>query len=558
MSGLVDPQGRPLVSTFAAAQTGRVRNSDGGFVSPPMVNSAVGQWAGRDQVHFTLPGGGVMQFDLTRLSLADFRAMRQHYQLGASLNVLGFIMHQIDWEIECEDAEMKEVLEGDLRKNWTLLIRSISQAFWAGFSPIAVNYENAGGYVRIKNFKDLIPEECRVEWEEEEGWAPEGKVKPKLYHYNGLKQNGFWIPPENTLWYPLLMENGDYYGRKLLRPAFPSWYFSNLMHLFANRYFERFGEPVPVGRAPLDEMVDPGGGQPKITAKTAMEQVIGNLRNRAVVVLPSDRDPMTKEFDYQIEYMESQMRGADFERYLSRLDEEMSLSVFTPVLLFRTADVGSYNLGEAHLRIFQQMLNSIAGDLQVHFQKYLVDRMRVVNFGQNSPPATWVFRKQGQGDIETYKLLMSEVVRLGAAMPNLEELGKIVGLTFDKVEMLTKDNPDGDDKVVSGDTTQSGTPKPSNNSKLSPAVGAVIKEAATRLERELSNGKTPTLGFKNKITNLLYAEQALRGEMFQGSYVDRAFESLNNWVAQTATFLTPEEMGEAAERLLTEEIERFV
>jgi hypothetical protein len=52
------------------------------------------------------------------------------------------------------------------------------------------------------------------------------------------------------------------------------------------------------------------------------------------------------------------MRGADFERYMTRLDEEMSIGLFTPILLLRTADVGSYNLGQGHMQIYLWMLNA--------------------------------------------------------------------------------------------------------------------------------------------------------------------------------------------------------
>ena len=57
------------------------------------------------------------------------------------------------------------------------------------------------------------------------------------------------------------MENGNYYGRKLLNACFTPWYFSTLIHLFANRYYERFGEPIPIGRAPFDEDVIGPDGQ---------------------------------------------------------------------------------------------------------------------------------------------------------------------------------------------------------------------------------------------------------------------------------------------------------
>ncbi len=484
---LLDHKGAPM--EFKASPSKNVRTT------LPKVGDMFGQWAGRDEVFMRLPGGGVMQFDLSRLTLADFRAMRSHYQLGSSLNVLSFVMHQIDWDIQCDDAEIGDLIEGELRRNWTPFIRAISQAFWAGYSPIAVNYKNEDGYTRIDRFKDLTPEESRVKWESELGWAPPNHVQPKLWKYNGFTQNGNWIPPENTLWYPLLMENGDHYGRKLLRPAFPAWFFSNLIHLFSNRYFERFGEPLPIGRARFSDDVDMGDGN-IINGKTAMEQIVTSIRNRAVVVLPSDRDPVTKEYDFNIEYLESQMRGADFERYLSRLDEEMSLSVFTPILLFRTADVGSYNLGQAHLKIFQQMLNAIAGDIQYYIQNYVVDRLRVLNFGDASPKAYWTFRPQGQSDIELYKLLMAEVVRAGRATPDLEELGRVVGLKFDEVA-----------QIVAPPAPPPPTPPPEGTPTPTPTVKAskaILTEASARAAAEVGKGNMQTtLGYRNRFIEAL-------------------------------------------------------
>lgn len=771
-------------------------------VSTPLVGNTFGQWANHDSAYVTMPGGAVMQFDLSRLTLADYRAMRTNYQLGASLNVLTFVMHQIDWSIECESAEIQALIEEDLRDNWTPLVRALSQSFWAGYSPIAVNYKNSkDGYIRIDKFKDLVPEECRINWKEIEGWAPPGKPTPKLYEFNGMYQNGIEIPVENcvhpdtpilcadfqwrrageipvgaqilafdeddahvpggkagrcyrtaeivanfpgtkpsvmistdraaitasvdhpflvrrratktgaqrdqrtgrmlktnpdgvyvdrwewrdardlkpgdevawygspwsdatpadlawlggildgeghlapngtigvsqrpgsvldrikkvldgngfdfderdnkgcmeirlrggireslrlvaltrpvrfaerllarldgtsikigksvdlatvesvtdvgdqpiasiqtsvgtfitggflshnTLWYPLLMENGDHYGRKLLKPAFPSWYFSTLVHLFANRYFERFGEPVPIGRADFEDEVDMGGGN-MVSGKKAMESILASIRNRAVVALPSDRDPTTKEYLYDIEYLESQMRGADFERYLGRLDEEMSLAVFTPVLLFRTADVGSYNLGQAHLRIFQQVLNAIAGDFQFYIQNYLVDRMRVLNFGEDSPVARWVFRRQGGGDVDMYKELMSALVNGGRAMPDLEELATIVGVKFNEIEQLTEPpaepitDPNGDD------VEQDPKAKPSTKARSSAPALSALDEGVARAAREYGKGKTcPTIGFRNRVA----AELRRNGWPMDGEEIaSNVYAKLNAWVADVA------------------------
>jgi hypothetical protein len=541
---LLDARGNPISSVMFRKPTP---------IAEPKQDAAVGMWAGRDSQFLTLPGGAVMQFDLNRLTLADYRSMRQHYQLGSSLNVLSFIMHQIDWWIDCDNKEIKGFLEEELHHNWTPLIRGFSQAFWAGYSPIAVNYENRDNFTRIARFKDLIPEECCVNWKKVQGWAPPGKVKPTLYEFDGMKQNGFLIPVGNSLWYPLLMENGDHYGRKLLKSAFPAWFFSNLIHLFANRYFERFGEPLPVGRAPFQDEVDLGNGT-SMSGKKAMENIVTGIRSRAVTVLPSDRDPLTKEYDYNIEYLESQMRGADFERYLSRLDEEMSLAVFTPVLLFRTADVGSYNLGVQHLKIFQQMLNAISGDMQFYIQNYLVERLKAINFpGSEKITANWVFRPQGPGDLEIYKEIMVEMIRQNLAKADTVELGRIAGLTMTEIEQITAPPP------VPGQTDPNAdpnAPKPKPKPKVKPpakvaAAKNVLREAAVRVGRELNNGTTPILGFRNRFMEALVNDGYEQPDAF--AFTDNLYLRLNNFIAN-ADIQNGDEMTATLKRLIDFEL----
>lgn len=522
----------------------------------PILGDKFGQWAGRDLNYITLPGGAMLQFDLSRLTLQDFRAMREHYQIHASLTVLSFMLHQIDWHIECEDDEIRDMIEQNLRDIWTQLVRGLSQAFWAGFSPLVLNFENdvKKGYMVIDRVKDLIPEECVVNWKEVEGWAPQGMIPPRLLQYDGIIQRAMGrtldgkglstsggskivIPPENSLWYPLMMENGDYYGRKLLRPAFPAWYFSQIIHLFANRYFERFGEPTPIGRAPFDDQVDTGN-ENYISGKQAMEQILAGLRSRSSVVLPADRDPVTKEFDWTVDYLESQMRGADFERYLDRLDEEMSLALFTPMLLFRTANVGSYNLGQAHLKIFLWMLNSVAGDLKVYIQKYVVDRLHDINFGVDAPKASWAYRKLGKDDAQVLAQIAQAIIAQGTAMPDLEELGIALGLTIREVEVLA--DPTGG--TVPGDIPNpkpdAAAPdvKPDPDQKTAPTITAqspasldrarkVVTQIVQRATRTVANGKqVDSFGYRTSLVAALVESGA--DTQTAGSIADRFYSRL--------------------------------
>jgi hypothetical protein len=513
--------------------------------SPPKMGEAFGSWAGRDVQYGTLPGGSVVQFDLSKLTIHDFRAMRDHYQVNASLSVLSFMLHQSDWTIECEDKKIAEHCRKNMEEIWTQLNRGMSTALWAGYAPCVLQWENDsnGRIVELTKIKDLVPEECAVNWKEIEAWAPPGMVPPKSKVYDGIKQLGArWpIPVENSYWYPMLMEHGDYYGRKLLRPAFQSWFFSILLHLFANRYYERFGEPVPVGRAPFDDEIEIGGK--RIKGNSYMLSLLTQLRNRSVVVLPNDTTDLgdgKRAFDYEIEYLESQMRGADFERYMTRLDEEISLGIFTPILLMRTSDVGSYNLGTSHMQLYLWMLNSINGDRKQFIDKYVLGRMVDFNFSPNAPRAKIKFRKMGTNNVEMIRAILQELIRGNKASVDLEELGQMAGMTLKEVKETvqppTDPNPldddgsgdpsDGKETRVDPRVARQGNNKPTKKEPVANAakLDAVMHSIKERVEPQIANAASTgrwsdlniSMGFKKQFAGAFAEGGREASESFYG------------------------------------------
>lgn len=462
-------------------------------------------WQSEGLQFASLPGGGVLQFDLNRLNLNDFRQMRDHYQINANLTLLTFMIHQIEWRIECSDKAIANQIEENLRPMWTRIIRSFAQAFWAGYSPMALQFKNdvTGRKIELDKVKDLMPEVSRVNWKEIPGYSPPGGPKIKYKIYDGIKQEGsrIPIPVDNTLWYPLLMENGNMYGRKLLRPAFVPWFFSMLIHLYANRYFERFGEPLPIGRADYDASYEIGGDVK--SGREAMEEILVALRSRSVVTLPSDRGE-DGNYDFDLEYLESQMRGADFERYLSRLDEEMSLGLFTPILMLRTSDVGSYNLGVNHMQVWMWMLNSIAGDIKQYLDDYLIQKLKGYNFTANAPRAEWVPRAMGKQSEETMRSIASAMVTSGRMAPkDMTEFGQALGLTVEETEIIT--NPDtGDTRVGRPERQAAGGRagvRVENTRATTNEMAERVKAQVTRAFREETfgtDGFMPSLGFRRR------------------------------------------------------------
>lgn len=402
---------------------------------PPKTGDRYGVW-GAEYSTYGLPGGSVLSFDLSKLTLADYRMMRTDYQLNASLTMLAFMIGQADWGIytkgEETDPKLKhisETIEEGLRRQWIPLVRALSQAFWAGFAPTVLNFDTVGSskYLEVTKFKDLIPEDCTVDWK-----ITEGANRVRIKNYSGILHKGEKIPGEATLWWPALMENGDYYGRKLLKPAFAPWFMSQLGHLYQNRYFERFGEPTAIGKYPSGEKVLDGNGN-LVDARDVMADVLLNLRSRGVVTLPSEMDPDGNP-EWDIKFLESAMRGADFDRFLARLDEEKSLALFTPVLMFRTGQTGSYNLGTLHQQIFQWMLNALVGDVKTYLDAYLIKTLHDVNFGPNAPRSEIRFRTLGRLHDEGAQSILLGLIQNGGAKvtpTGLHDLGDYLGIQLE-------------------------------------------------------------------------------------------------------------------------------
>lgn len=557
MSALVGPNGQPIEKYLNKKD------------APPKLGAETfAPWAGRDLEFMNLPGGGVVQFDLTKLRLEDYRNMRDHYQVNSSLAVLSFMQHQSDWHIECKDKKIADACTEQLTKIWTALNRSMSQANWAGFAPNALDWENnlQDRVVEITKVKDLIPEECAVNWKEVKGWAPPGRTRPKYKVYDGIRyypQPGWPIPMENSFWYPLLMENGDYYGKKLLRPAFQSYFFSILIHLFANRYFERFGEPTPVGRAPFDDEITIEGT--KVRGNQYLLGVLQELRNRSVVVLPNDRTQVGNngqtEFDYEIEYLESQMRGADFERYLTRLDEEISLGLFTPILLLRTADVGSYNLGVGHMQVYLWMLNAMNDDRAQFIDKYILHKFTNYNFSPNAPRPSIKFRKMGNADTDLLKQVLVELIRGGRANVDLEELGQLVGLNLKQIRQTLQPAP------APGDPAKPAPAADPNANNLAEAR-AVLGDITARVEPQVAkafrehrfNSSTRIhMGFKHRMDTALQTE----GILSHGTLTDLFYGRMDNFIQTTlelgeAEFSGPESFMALFNKMLNAEFETVI
>lgn len=542
-STILGPNGKPI-STSMYAKKG---------VKSPLVGEITAPWVGQPQKPVRFPFENSLQFDTSVLTLNDYRIMREHYQINSSITILTFLLHQVEWKVECDNIKIAKHCEDNLRTIWTRLVRALSQAFWAGFSPNALQWENdlGSGRLVITKVKDLRPEDCRVNWKEVTGVQPRAQNTPprKVKIYDGISQPGHPnIPVENSLWYPMLMENGDFYGKKLLKAAFQPWFFSSLIHFYSNRYFERFGEPVIVSRAPFDEKIDIGGSE--IQGNILMAGLNNMVRNGSSVTLPNTRAMNgldgVNNYEYTMEYLESQMRGADFERYLTRLDQEISLALFTPLLMMNTADGGSFNLGVVHTQMYLGMINAIAGDWKEYIDKYVLAPMARYNFGSNAKLPTWNFRHLGKTDSELVRSVMSALLTGGngdmGVKVDLGELGQEIGLTLTEVEKIVEPpagapdvgqgaNPSGGDEPKRD--TRVGRPERARRGKGTNKPSSVALSMADRVSAQFIKALredvdpeffSPQLGHHRQMAEFMSAEEIEEFEEGMALALDAFYE----------------------------------
>lgn len=535
---------------------------------PPGTGEKYGNWSGDQNLITNMPGGGALVFNLDRLTLQDFRSMRDHYQINASLSVLTFMLHQLSWHIECDEKKIADHCQDDLSNVWTRLVRAKSHAFWAGRSPNVLQWENDNikGIVSLTKVKDLFPEDCTVNWKKVEGAKTNGGARTWLKIYDGIRQVGWTdpIPTKATYWYPLLMEHGNYYGKKLMRSAFVPWFFSNLMHLYSNRYYERFGEPLPIGRAPFDEEVDIEGK--KVRGNQLMGAIMQQIRNRSVAVLPNTRTAasMTEtnpQFDYQIEYLESQMRGVDFDRYITRLDEEITLGLFTPLLITRTADVGSYNLGVGHMQTYQWMLNAIAMDWTEYINKYILGPMVDFNFSEKAPRAKIVFRKLGAESADTIRAIVTALIGAGSIKPDITELGEMAGLKLTEIEQVLPDPnapaaDTADDPANRRRSAPRGTDEPRATAK---EVSARVRKQAEKAFKsgDWDTAFAPKLGYERRFAESLGSAGLDNPDGLQ----QHLYQQLGEWTAEVVlakVYDSADDFADAFEKVIDYKVDELV
>lgn len=370
-----------------------------------------------------------VKYNANSISLETYRKMSKHYQVKAAVKTIGFSLQQIDWFIKADNETVRNVSTIAVEKIWNRLIRAISKSFVYGFSPcvkiLTMEKINGKDYIVYKNIKDLKPSDCTVKvdkWGNYDGF----------YYRKGEPLLEKEVAPEYSFWYTNDMEDGNLYGQSLLEGIYKPWWFSEKLHHFANRYYERFGEPLVTGRYP-------SGGKAKDTSGTlkgadeAMKVIVEGIKNHSSVTIPSDKDEKGN-FLYDLSYLESQMRGYDFENYFKRLDMEIFRGILIPSLMFGGESGGSYALGSAQMSSFYVNLMGIMDNVVDYVNLYILPQIVELNFEKNRK-AKFTYQPLSADAKKNIQEMIMQIIKAGKAKPDLSQLEERSGFK------LSEDTP---------------------------------------------------------------------------------------------------------------------
>jgi hypothetical protein len=213
--------------------------------------------------------------------------------------------------------------------------------------------------------------------------------------------------------------------------------------------------------------------------------------------------------------------------------------------MLRTADVGSYNLGEGHERTYQVMLNSMNADRKLYIDKYVISKMIDYNFGPNAKRATIKFRKLGQTDTALLKELLLALINLNKINIDIEELGQATGMTIEEVKETLAEPPrpgEGDPADPDADPASPDTPTDRVPRREARAVAKEITDRVRgQVEAAFRKGAFEgeiNMGFKRKM------EKAFAADGYAQSPIAAANElygRMDHWLADVTTSLPPSE-----------------
>jgi hypothetical protein len=306
------------------------------------------------------------------------KKMRVDAQIALGLSAVRAPVTGVSWWAASRNEEAARFVEAALSPVWTQILRTSLTAVDFGFQAAEkvwevrdVEYDFAGARRRrrgavIRKLRDLDPEGVAITVDDRGDFA-------------GVRTSESFIPAEKCFVMTLEKEWGNLYGRGRLEAAYEPWYWGSVMYMFANRYFERKGDPAIIGRAPAEERTDSEGNRVRTLDEAA--RVISSLRSGGTAVFPDERDE-SGNLRWAFEYLIDDKRADMFIAYIEHLQVMKLRAILVPErMMTQDSATGSYAMASEHTETFLRNEEGLLSEIIEHVNRYIVRPLVEFNFG---------------------------------------------------------------------------------------------------------------------------------------------------------------------------------
>lgn len=333
--------------------------------------------------------------------------MRDDDQIKACVSFKKDICVGSGWRINCEDKEVKEFVETNLKekldeyelgKSFDDVLRDMLSAFEYGFSIAEPVYRiNEEGLYEIKSVKVRAPHTFKFNLDRY------GNI---LTITQSTDREEIDIDPTQFIHHVYQQEYGNPYGKSDLKSAHSAWASKKFFVRFYAMYVERFACPPVIGRY-----------NPNMDANEVQRyySVLKSLQNSSTFVIPEDT---TLEFPMpNRDSTDSYIKGLDmFNMWIAR-------SLLVPDLLGISGSKvggGSYSLGQTQYKLFINTVEKERLNLARKITVRLVRPLVNANFGDVD--ASFEFLPITQEDELEYSKVWSDFMKSRLITPSEEEV----------------------------------------------------------------------------------------------------------------------------------------
>lgn len=236
-----------------------------------------------------------------------------------------------------------------------------------------------------------------------------------------VNSNDIEVPADSALVVPYDGYSRNLWGRMFLEPLMPLWFWYEIIMRCLVRFSELMGDPPRLASAPLKKMITIKSTGQTVEALDYMLTVGKNLSNGAVVAIPSDLDPDTKQPQFSLSFMQTPDRSQPFVQILELFHKMIQRAALTGDGV-SGMDVGKVT-GESSSETTSLNDEMIVTQWTRYINEMWVSRISTYNRGKNGPPV-W---------LETQSLNPRERDYLNSVL-NIAGNSSTVQEFFDKVD----------------------------------------------------------------------------------------------------------------------------